>query len=155
MKLRIQYPLWNIFGLVPLLIFGWGAISLEAVHQDSSFGIFLQKVILVGLLLVALYFFMYAIVVIRHNKKYPKHKVHPFSLQPNEYVEDDEMFKEVTMRATKKVYSFIYWALPALLGITLVIENRSIIYFGIIIIIIIQNSIYYREMKQYAPSAEE
>src|SRR5690625_5148525 len=108
MKFRVQYPLWNIIGFIPLLLIGWGIIYLEGVDKDSSFGVTLQTAILIGIVLLAIFSVIYTAVIIRHNKKYPTQKVNPFRMRPNEFVEDDEMFIQLTMRATKKVYSFIY-----------------------------------------------
>ncbi|MFB6467589.1 hypothetical protein ACE38V_12430 [Cytobacillus sp. Hz8] len=84
----------------------------------------------------------------KFNKDHPRQKVNPFSYCPNEYIEDDEMFKQVTMSATKKVYTFMAMVIPALFGFS-IFATRLMIFMGIFVIVIIQNIIFYNEMKYY------
>ena len=53
----------------------------------------------------------------KHNKRNPSRQMKFMTLKPQEYMEDDELFEEVTRRATQKVYSYFTVALPFLSSI--------------------------------------
>ena len=48
------------------------------------------------------------------------------TLKAQEYIEDDELFEEVTRRATQKVYSYFTVALPFLAGLYLNVTDWEV-----------------------------
>lgn len=148
MNLRVRYPLWNIVSLIPLFLIGCSIIIREGLDKDSPLSIFLEKGIFIEIVLLVFILGVYILTLNSFNKKYPKQKINPFSFHPNEYIEDDEMFKQITMHTTKKVYTFMSVAIPFLFGLT-IFATKLMIFIGIFIIITIQNLIFYNEMKRY------
>lgn len=148
MNLRVHYPLWNIVSLIPLFFIGSSIILREGSGKESDFSQFLQNGILVWTILLIIIVTVYSFAVWSFNKKYPMQKINPFSFRPNEYIEEDEMFMLVTMQATKKVHTFMAVVTPALFGLS-IFATRLMIFSGIFVIIIIQNMIFYNEVKQY------
>ncbi|MBP3950229.1 hypothetical protein [Bacillus suaedae] len=161
---RVQFPLWNIALFVILIIFTYGAVYCADMLFNDFTGAFrlengrvvpnleLLRVfsIILGAVLLILFFISYFIRIRRHNKLHLNQKLNAFTLlTPNEFLEDDEMFNQVTRNATKKVYSFYSQMLPLIVVIMLFPIDRYIFIVIIFLTLIIQNALYYREIRHY------
>ena len=64
-------------------------------------------------------------------------------------MEDDEMLRQVTQNATKKVYILYTQALPLLITIMFFPFNRYIFIISLLIILVLHHALYYREIRSY------
>ena len=64
-------------------------------------------------------------------------------------MDDDEMLRQVTQNATKKVYILYSHTLPLLVGIMFLPFNRYIFIVCLLTILILHHTLYYREIKKY------
>ncbi|MBD8069135.1 hypothetical protein [Bacillus sp. PS06] len=161
---RVQLPLWNIAIFVILMIFTYGAVyaadllfsDLEGVfetvdgrevinlHVPSILAAFL------GFFLVIVFFVAYFTKLISHNREHPNRKQNAFSfLRPIEFLEDDEMFNQVTKNATKNVYTFYSNVMPLIMLFMLFPLDRYLFIMAILLVLIVQNALYYREIRKY------
>lgn len=154
--MRITYPLWQMGAIMILMVVvlmtGFSSNSIE----DGIFTFFTNEQgelsILKGILVLIfiVYFSVFYWRVVQHNKRMPKHKINLFSLKPQEYMEDDELFQEVTKRATKKVYTYFVWTIPFLAGLSLASQLGTVwTVMGLLLLSMGQYFIYYKEIKKY------
>ncbi|WP_397539563.1 hypothetical protein [Rummeliibacillus pycnus] len=151
--LRVQMPLWNIAAIV-----GLGAIIIPMLlseirwfDKDLIFSLKMDNILglisLCGIFLFVVTCVLVILKTIQFNKENPNLKMNMFSLTPGEYIEDDEMFRQVTNNATRKVYTFLSCAIPIL---TIAVFLPKIwIALLLILVVIIQNLIYYVEIRKY------
>lgn len=155
--MRFTMPLWQMGAIVILIMmtitigvagdityFGNGGFEFEFTLEGFSAAVFL---------LTTLSFFIYLILLLtnirKHNKQFPNKKISAFTMKPQEYIDDDELFEEMTKRATKKVYSYYAWALPLLVALSLgAFLGRTVILVGILLIAFGQYWIYYSTMRK-------
>ena len=151
MNIRMFYPIINILSCIILLFVGWGFTRSNATITESFFEYTIHPVGIYAWLVLLAFCFIVLFIVQRHNKKNPDKKIKAFSLRPPEYNEEDEMYQYATMNATKKVYTFLTWALPMILVLLLlpIPFSKYSIFVIILCIIIVQNLIFYFEMKKY------
>ncbi|QOV10202.1 hypothetical protein [Viridibacillus arvi] len=161
--LRVQYPLWNIALIIILMIFSYGVVRFSDILFpmirsliDNDGGVVVARIdmtaivtIIVGLVLLVPFYSAYFQKLSKHNKQHPNDKISLFSFQPPEYIEEDEMFRQVTQKATKKVYSFYTMAIPLTIVIMLFPLNRYFFIVILCLIFIIQNLLYYKEIRKY------
>ena len=151
--LRVQMPLWNIVAIVE-----FGAIIIPMLlseirwfNHDLIFSLKMDYVLglmsLCGIFLFVVTAILLILKTIQFNKENPNRKMNIFSLTPNEYIEDDEMFNQVTNKATRKVYTFLSCAIPVLT--VAVFLPKIWIAVLLILVAIIQNLIYYVEIRKY------
>lgn len=145
------YPILNILSCIILLFMGWGFTRSNATITKNFLEYTIHPVGIIAWLVLVVFVFMLLFIVRRHNKKYPDKKIKAFSMKPPEYNEDDEMYQYATMNATKKVYTFLTWALPTILALLLlpIPFSKFSIFALIVCIIIVQNLIFYFEMKKF------
>lgn len=108
--MRIAYPLWQMAGI--FIIMGFvlllGYASSAKTFPDGGFELEislgrLSSIFMLALLgVIALYLTMFISQILKHNKRMPKHKISMTTYKPQEYLEDDELFQDVTKQATKK-----------------------------------------------------
>ncbi|MBK3493525.1 hypothetical protein JFL43_01300 [Viridibacillus sp. YIM B01967] len=161
--LRVQSPLWNILGIVILVIAAYGVTHSFPIEwskgKDGAIEIYITSHInwqlISAMLLSLIYLPAYAYKFRQHNKLNPQHKVSMFSIQPPEYLEEDEMMRTVTQRATQKVYTFISFALPLATALFFIPMNRFWYIVIILLIAIIQNLMYYFEIRKYVKEDKE
>ncbi|PKR76754.1 hypothetical protein CEY16_13115 [Halalkalibacillus sediminis] len=161
---RIQYPLWMIALYIILAFWTYGVvytvdISLNDfedvfVVEDGGMYVALNTLpvisIILGSLLLTIFFVFYSFKVKRHNKENPDDKLGAtFLYNATEFLEKDEMWKQVTQKATKKVYTFYLQALPLLVVVMYFPLDRYIFILLVYAMLIIHNVIYYREIRQY------
>lgn len=143
--MRITYPLWQMGGGVLLVAF------VFFMNEQRGFGN-MRDFIFLGL---CVYIVFFSWNITKHNKEMPKHKIRFFTMTPQEYLEDDELFQEVTKRAAKKVYSYFNWSLPLFAGLSLgsKIGTEGMV-IGILFLSMGQYLIYYKEMRKYVGGDE-
>jgi hypothetical protein len=161
---RVQIPLWNIALLVSLLIWSYGAVyaaDLQFNNVEDVFVIENNKVLsnwnipavvsfLVGFSLFIAFTFAYFIKLNRHNKENPHKQISAFTfLKLGEFMDDDEMLRQVTQNATKKVYILYSQTLPLLIVIMFLPFNRYIFIVCLLTILILHHALYYREIRKY------
>jgi len=161
---RVQIPLWNIALLVSSMICSYGVIyAADMLFKDFD-GVFVienNEVLLnlnipaivsliVGLFLLIVIFIAYLSKLNRHNKENPTNQITAFTFSRlGEFMEDDEMLRQVTQNATQKVYILYSQALPLLIFLMFLPLNRYIFIVSLGIILILHHALYYREMKMY------
>ncbi|MEK5039202.1 hypothetical protein [Sporosarcina sp. FSL K6-3457] len=159
--MRITYPLWQMGAIMILmavvLMTGFSSNPFEdgviKFFTDGQGKLDVLKGILV--LIFVVYFLVFFLRVAQHNKRMPKHKINLFSWKPQEYMEDDELFQEVTKRATKKVYTYFVWTIPFLAGLSMGFQSGTIgTVMGLLLLSMGQYFIYYKEIKKYTGADE-
>lgn len=147
---RVQYPLWNIGAIFILGLIAFGS-QMKINYSESSLAISLDNahLLLIGTILFFIYVALFSKKVSQHNKMNPSKKLSLFGFKPIEFLEEDEMFQQVTQRATQKVYSFFSFALP--LTVVLFLCPLPHLFYILIILLLAsaQNLIYYLEIKKY------
>ncbi len=163
--MRFTLPLWqmgSIFILLVLtLVIGFSSETTFVTSEDGYYfemnmghisGIIFSS----ALLILVVYIVMMSVNIYRHNKRYPTRKIKTFTFKPQEYIEDDEFFDEITKRATKKVYSYYSFVLPLLVGVALGgMWHRTIILVGILLVALGQYWIYYSTIRKMFKDAGE
>ncbi|PYF03980.1 hypothetical protein [Ureibacillus chungkukjangi] len=151
MNIRMFYPILNILSCIILLFVGWGFTRSNVTITENFIEYTIHPVGIFAWLVLIVFVFMLLFIVQRHNKQNPDKKIKAFSIKPPEYNEDDEMYQYATMSATKKVYTFLTWALPMILALLLlpIPFSKFSIFVIVVCIIIVQNLIFYFEMKKF------
>jgi len=161
--MRVTYPLWQMGSIVILmalvLMIGYTSSFMVFADGGFEFQINLEDKLGVGfsatLLVLVLYMSLFSWKVFKHNRRLPERKIKMLSFKPQEYMEDDELFEEITKRATKKVYSYYTWALPALAGLYMGAPiGRAWMIFGILLVAAGQYLIYYSTIKKFIKEDE-
>ena len=166
--LRIQAPLWNIAAALILLLISYVAIATIdqtlfsydylLANNDLSIEFFWNwKVIWVAVIstvLSIIFIITYVKKLSSHNKQFPHQRIAFFSDRPVEYIEEDEMFRQVTQKATQKVYSFYTYVIPAVIVIMLFPFDRYVFIFLLFAMIVIHNLLYYLEMRKLFKSTQ-
>lgn len=152
--LRIQMPLWNIAAIVELgaIIIPMLLSEIRWFDNDLLFSLkmdFIPGLIsLCGIFLFVLSAILLILKTIQFNKGNPNRKMNIFSLKPNEYIEDDEMFNQVTNNATRKVYTFLSGAIPMLIVVVAFLPKIWVVIL-LLLVVIIQNIIYFMEIRKF------
>ena len=156
--MRITYPLWQMAFITILMgyVFLIGRSAKFEVFDEGGF-MFTVNLELIGMILVNVIFLLVLILLIsfivkvgKHNKRFPKKKISLFSFKPQEYMDDDELFQEVTRRATQKVYSFFSVALPVIAVFFMMLPIPRIwMIMSILLLSLCQYWIYYRTIRKY------
>ena len=161
--MRVSYPLWQAGSIVIIMalvlmigysssftIFNDGGFEFQATIENKlgvAFGF--------TLLILVLYMSLFSWKVFKHNRRLPERKINMLSIKPQEYMEDDEVFEEITKRATKKVYTYFVWALPLLAGLYSGLPiSRTWMIVGILLVAVGQYWIYYRTIRKYVREEE-
>ena len=158
--MRVTMPLWqmgaifiliiltSLLGPTPIIfLFSEGRFEFEMVVDGC--GNWGGLVFLLSLITLIIYLILFTLNIRKHNKRFPNQKMRVFTLKPQEYLEDDELFDEMTKRATKKVYSYYTWALPLFVGLSLGGSwSRTVILIGVLVIALGQYWIYYSTMRK-------
>ncbi|WP_313892945.1 hypothetical protein [Psychrobacillus sp.] len=144
--MRITYPLWQM-GAILLMILFTLLYGLSSYITNSILGIIF--------LLIIVYLVLLFWNIAKHNKRMPNQKITIFSWKPQEYMDDDELFQEITKRATKKVYSYFVWSIPLLAGLSLGLSLGTIaVIVALLLLSFGQYLIYYREIRKYMGADE-
>ncbi|WP_339146618.1 MULTISPECIES: hypothetical protein [unclassified Sutcliffiella] len=162
--LRIQLPLWTIAFCILLMPLTFSLVQLFdlMIHNSDAFFVMngtetffnwglmsIQLFTVSSLLLISFYIAFYRRYR-KHNENNPKEKLYLFLFyRPGELLEDDEMLQQVSKNATKKVYILYANALPLLALLMVFPFHRFVFIMGILLVIIIQNLIFYSETRQY------
>ena len=156
--MRITYPLWQMAFITILMAYVIliGRSANFEVYDEGGF-MFTVNLGLVNMILVNAIFLLMVILLIsfivkvgKHNKRFPKRKISLFSFKPQEYMDDDELFQEVTRRATQKVYSFFSVALPVIAVFFMMLPIPRIwMIMSILLLSLGQYWIYYRTIRKY------
>lgn len=161
--LRFTLPLWQIGGiLLTIILTILIGISTEVVRSDSGRAEFELELstavgsILIGTIIVLFIymgFFLWAIY--QHNRQYPEKRMNVFSFKPKSSGERDQVFDEITKRATKKVYAYYAWVLPIFVAVALVtFWSRTMILIGILVVALGQYWIYYASIQDHLRKME-
>lgn len=162
---RVQFPLWNITLWLILMYWTYGvAYSADMLFSDFE-GVFEVindglKInwhvpgmfsIILGFFLVIVFFVAYFIRLKQHNRMNPNNKMNAFTLlKLGEFLEDDEMLRQVTENATKKVYIFYSQALPLIIFLIVIFPlNRYIYVVMLFLLLIVHNALYYLEIRRF------
>ena len=161
---RVQIPLWNIALLIILIIFSYGVVYAADMLFSDFEGVFVIEgnepyinwnipgvvSFVIGFFLLIVFSFAYYIKLNRYNKHNPHNQIPAFTfLKLGEFMEDDEMLRQVTQSATKKVYILYSQTLPLLIILMFLPLNRYIFIVSLVIILILHHTLYYREIKKY------
>ncbi|MDQ0269798.1 hypothetical protein [Cytobacillus purgationiresistens] len=161
---RVQMPLWNIVLCMILLIWFYGIVHYVDLMFDDFEGVFsivenevvvqwpvpATISIIIGVILIIVFFIAYSIKIKQHNKLNPSHRVNGVTLiNPGELIDDDEMLRQVTQNATKKVYVFFTSVLPLLVFLFAFPFNRYVFIVLILLIMVIHNLLLYLEINKY------
>ncbi|MFN7249891.1 MAG: hypothetical protein ACK4M9_03780 [Anaerobacillus sp.] len=161
---RVRLPLWNIALLVILLIWTYGVVYMSNMLFKNFEGVFglndetvvinFDKLallsIILGAVLLLIFLVSYYLKLNKHNKENPNSKLPILAFfKLGEYIEEDEMFNQVTQQATKKVYTFYSQILPLLLLIMIFPLNRFVFIICVFLMLILQNVLYYRQMIKF------
>jgi len=151
MNIRTIYPILNILSCVILIFLGWGFTRSSATIKENFLEYSIHPVGIIAWFVLVIFVLTVVFFANKHNKKYPDKKIKVFTINPPEYNEEDEMYQYATMKATKKVYTFLTWALPMILALLLLPLpfSKFSIFFIIACIIIIQNFIFFFEMNKF------
>ncbi|MFJ8234820.1 hypothetical protein ACIQ34_03610 [Ureibacillus sp. NPDC094379] len=154
MNIRMFYPLFNIVSCIILLFMGWGFTRNDVMITESSFSYTIHPIGVIAWLALLVFCIGFTIYIKIYNKRNPNKKIKLLSVKPPEYLEEDEMYQYATMKATKKVYTFITWALPCILAFLLMPfpYSKFMIFVLIAMLIIIQNLIFFFEMRKFKES---
>ena len=157
--MRYAYPIWQM-GFILLLI-GLTTIigfTSDYVLSNGKDG-FLFQISLEGisfwyfaawLALLVFYLLIFSWKISKHNKRNPSRQMKLMTFKPQEYMEDDELFEEVTRRATQKVYSYFTVALPSSAALFLMLPIGKFGMLNILLLLAIgQYFIYYRTIRRY------
>ncbi len=125
--LRITYPLYQLVSILFLMVFTFVIGRSNTVDSFNSNGFEYRfemgqngaVILMTTFLLFIIFIVFFSWRVARHNRQNPKRKISIWTWKPQEYIDDDELFQELTKRATKKVYTYYVWAVPLLAGILL------------------------------------
>lgn len=159
---RLQMPLWNAGFFFILMIFSfsvvyaidsWNSNYRNVFLEDGTFYINRLAIIsfIIGLIISIIYFFMYSLKIIQYNKMNPTRKIKLTSfIHLSEFVDDDEMMKQITNAATRKVYVYYSNMIPLILILLVLPLHRYIYIVAISLIIIGQYIIYYHHLSKYA-----
>ena len=161
--MRITYPLWQMAGI--FIIMGFvllvGYAATVNTFSDGGFGFEISINGTSGILLnamlviVVLYLSMFYYRISKHNKRMPKHKISMTTYKPQEYLEDDELFQDLTKQATKKVYTFFAWALPIMAAVYMLFPiSKTWMISGILLLAAGQYWIFYRTIKKFMSSVD-
>ena len=157
--MRYTYPIWQM-GFIVLLIALTSIIGFMSDFEYSNapesflFQFNLDGLgfwcLLAWLIVLVMYLLIFRWKIHHHNKRNPSHQLKIMTLKPQEYMEDDELFEEVTRRATQKVYSYFTVGLPFLATIFLILPIGKVGMLNILLLLAIgQYFIYYRTMRRY------
>lgn len=157
--MRYSYPIWQM-GFILLLIALTTIIGYTWDYEFSNdTDSFLFQLNLEGfgfwglaawLAVLVMYLLIFGWKIHLHNKRNPSHQLKIMTLKPQEYMEDDELFEEVTRRATQKVYSYFTVALPFLATFFLILPIGKFGMLNALLLLAIgQYFIYYRTMRRY------
>lgn len=162
--MRITYPLWQMgfIAIMMSLVFLIGISSKFEVYDDGGFmftaelGFVKGIIVAVLLALVFMMLLLFSRQISKHNKNFPEQQISWFSFKPQEYMNDDELFQEITRRATQKVYSFFSVALPVIAVFFMMLPiPRVWMILGILSLSLFQYWIYYRTIKKYVAEEDE
>ncbi|AOV07282.1 hypothetical protein [Sporosarcina ureilytica] len=162
--MRVTLPLWQMAAIALLMVItitmGLATkvtnFTNDRLEFEITFGSYLGGIFACAMVAFLIFFVLFLINIQKHNKRFPDKKINTFTFKPQEYIEDDEWFDEMTKRATKKVYSYYSWTLPLLVGFSLGgFLGRTVILVGILLIAMGQYWIYYSTMRKMLKSAEE
>lgn len=161
---RVQIPLWNIALLVGLMLCSYGVIySADMFFNDFDGVVVIENnevlinwsipaivSLCVGFSLFIVVLSAYLIKLNRYNKHNPHNQIPAFTfLKLGEFMEDDEMLRQVTQNATKKVYILYSQTLPLLIILMFLPLNRFIFIVSLVTILILHHTLYYLEIKKY------
>ncbi|WP_440897526.1 hypothetical protein ACS127_06030 [Amphibacillus sp. Q70] len=106
--------------------------------------------IIIGTFLLIVFFIAYFLKLKHHNEENPSRKLSAFTFtKPGEFLKDDEMLQQVSESVTKKIYTFYSGILPLLiLFIILLPLNRYVYIVMIFMMLIVQNTIYYLDIRK-------
>lgn len=168
---RVQLPLWNIALFSILMIWFYGIVYmvdqtfadfediLIEVNGNLTVNFHLPSLlsIIIGFFLIIIFFIAYFMRLNRHNQMNPDQKLKPFYLlKPGEFLADDEMLRQVTENATKKIYILYDQAIPIIIfTIVMLPFNRYIYIVMLFSLLIIQHALYYRDIRKFFSEIEE
>lgn len=151
---RVQFPLWNIALWFIFMIWTYGVIYAVDLLlnglESHNWNVAAITALFGGTFLMLLFLVLYAVKIHKHNKRYPHQQIDGFSLfKPGEFIDDDEMLQQVTQNATRKVYVFYWQFLPLIILLMLFPFNRYVFIVALCLVFIIQNLLYYLEVRKY------
>lgn len=162
--MRVTLPLWQMGAIVLMMIvtvaINFATKTATFTDDGFEFEVSVQGsvgvVLGIAIIIFTIYLAFFLARIAKHNKRFPDRKISTFTFKPQEYIEDDELFEEITKRATKKVYTYYTWTLPLLVGASLGgFWSRTTILFGILLLAMGQYWIYYRTMRKFLAQEEE
>ncbi|GEN84613.1 hypothetical protein SLU01_29250 [Sporosarcina luteola] len=155
--MRYSYPLWQM-GFIVLLIALTTIIGFTADYAKSTDSFIFQFTLegdsfwymAAWLAVLVFYMILFKWKLHQHNKRNPDHQMKFTSFKPQEYMADDELFEEVTRRATQKAYSYFTVALPLLATMYLILPIGKFGMLNALLLLAIgQYFVYYRTIRRY------
>jgi len=162
---RVNIPLWNIALWCILIVWTYGVTHAADLLFSNFEGFFMMVdneltikwhtpgmlSLIVGSILLAIFFLTYYIKLKNYNSKNPHNKVPAITfLRPGELLEDDEMLRQVTKNATKKVYILYSLTVPLLIFIMIIFPLDRYVYIVLLsLLLIVHNALYYREIRKF------
>ncbi|WP_017187065.1 hypothetical protein [Alkalibacillus haloalkaliphilus] len=162
---RVQFPLWNIALLIILSIWSYGVVyAIDLVVSDFE-GVFYttgQQVhinwhmpsvlsLVIGQLALIAFFIIYFIKLRQYNKNNSGNELRLCTFfKPHELLEDDELFRQVTKRTTKKVYILYAQAIPVIIFLIMFLPTQRFLYITLLIVLLIaHNALYFWEIRKF------
>ncbi|RPF53325.1 hypothetical protein [Aquisalibacillus elongatus] len=161
---RIQVPLWNIALWFILIIWTYGVVYLvDLINGDfegvfkvengeltADFNVLPLSSVVIGLVLLIVFLIAYFFKLKRHNDEHPIKMNFITFLKPGEFLEDDELLKQVTENATKRIYIFYSHALPLLIFFMVIFPLDRYLYVVMLFLLLIgHNAMYYLEIRKF------
>lgn len=162
---RVQIPLWNITLGFILMYWAYGVIYAADLLFTDFQGVFVVAndgvnanwylpgilSIIIGFFLMVVFFVIYFIKLKNYNQMNPNLQLHAFTfLKPGEFLEDDEMLRQVTENATKKIYIFYSQVLPLIILLIVCFPIDRYVYVVMLFsTMIIHNALYYLEIRKF------
>lgn len=165
---RVQLPLWSICLWFILMIWMHGVVYMVDMYFsnfEGSFGVVDDSVIIywnipgllsliIGTVLIIVFFIAYFIRLNRHNKENPNNQLNAFSfIRLGEFLEEDEMLRHVTKNATKKVYILLSNLIPLVIFLMIFPINRYVFIVVLFLLMIAHNALYYMEIRKFLSGA--
>lgn len=162
--MRVMMPLWQMGGIILTMVLtiimgkstevvsaGQGSIEFTFTLAGTTGYIFSATAIL-----LFIYMLLFLTRVYRHNRQYPEKRINAFSFRRKQLTAENQLFDELTKRATKKVYSYYAWILPIFVGVALLtFWSRTMILLGILVVALGQYWIYYASIQDSLQKIEE
>jgi ABC-type uncharacterized transport system fused permease/ATPase subunit len=119
-------------------------ISMALNVVQGNFRVWIAVAVVIAVVIVSV---IYTIALARWNRQHPKHPIRYWGLIPPELKEEDEGMRMFTARATRRVYIYFGWAIPAMALVYVHVDPSPLVTLGLFAALAFgQQVIYYVAM---------